>query len=185
MIESEDIKIVETNDSDLEDILSVERQAFGSEKEAELVRLLLNDDSASPVVSLLAYYEEEAVGHILFTKAGIQEIPDSPLIYILAPLAVVPKHQKKGIGGLLIREGIQKLKEMDTKIIFVLGYPDYYPRHGFITDAANLGFPAPFPIPHEVKDAWMILPLTDKDISQYSGKVSCADVMNKPEYWRE
>ena len=75
--------------SDLDNVLFVERAAFGSDEEANLVRDLLGDDSAKPIVSLLAFQENRAVWHILFTKACIES--KAPLsISILAPLAVGP-----------------------------------------------------------------------------------------------
>jgi len=72
--------------SDLDNVLSVERAAFGSEEEANLVRELLGDTSAKPIVSLLAFQENRAVGHILFTKARLE--PKSTLsVSMLTPLA--------------------------------------------------------------------------------------------------
>ena len=52
---------------DLNDVLLIERLAFGYDKEANLVRELLHDPSAKPVLSLLAFKKDRAVGHILFT----------------------------------------------------------------------------------------------------------------------
>lgn len=63
-----------------------------------------------------------------------------PLFYILAPLAVVPSCQKQGVGGLLIAEGLQLLRERGAKLVFVLGHKEYYPRHGFIPGAENWDF---------------------------------------------
>ena len=96
--------IREALDSDFDAVMSVERVAFGSDEEAGLVADLLVDPSARPMVSLLAFDGDRSVGHILFTWAGL--VPDSPLTAsILAPLAVVPDKQKKGIGGALIEHG--------------------------------------------------------------------------------
>ena len=57
--------IRETNDDDLNDILLVEREAFDSSKEAELTRALLTDPTAKPLLSLLAFVEDQPAGHIL------------------------------------------------------------------------------------------------------------------------
>ena len=175
------IQIVETNESD--DILMVEKLAFGSNEEAELVSNLLRDSSAKPVLSLLAVYNAEAVGHILFTKAMLKEAKPPPSIYILAPLAVIPKYQKQGIGGMLIREGIKRLRTMGVEMVFVLGHKEYYPKHGFIPDAGGLGFAPPYPIPAKDADAWMVQALNSK--GEMCGKVICANALDKPEYWRE
>ena len=61
--------IREALDSDLNDVLSVESLAFGQEQEAKLVRDLVSDPSAKPILSLLAFKDNVAVGHILFTTA--------------------------------------------------------------------------------------------------------------------
>ena len=70
MINSINIQIRETNTDDFDSIMTVEKQAFGyDKKEAQLVADLLADKTAEPMVSLLAFYKGEAVGHILFTRA--------------------------------------------------------------------------------------------------------------------
>ena len=179
------IKIRETNNSDIKDIIDVETIAFGYKKEAELTVKLLNDKSALPLVSLLAYNGSEAIGHILFTKAVIENYFNSPLIHILAPLAVKPEFQNKGIGGLLIKEGIKILKEIGTEIIFVLGHKSYYPKYGFIPNAIKLGFKAPYSIPFKDEDAWMVQFLKTNKNQNVKGKIKCADELNKPEHWKE
>lgn len=164
-------------------MLSVQRAAFGSEEEADLVRDLIDDPSAKPFVSLLAFHSGRAVGHILFTKAHLE--PAAPLsVSILAPLAVVPGFQKMGVGSELIRHGIRVLSESAVDLVFVLGYPEYYSRHGF-KPAETLGFNASYPIPEQNADAWMVRALSPGAIGAYEGKVICADVLNNPAYWRE
>ncbi len=175
--------IREALNSDLDIVLLVEKEAFGSEEEATLVQDLLADESAKPVVSLLAFQESRAVGHILFTRARLE--PDTGhSISILAPLAVVPDYHKKGIGGKLIEKGLELLTNLGVDLVLVLGHPGYYPRHGF-QPAGRLGFEATYPIPDDKSDAWMVQPLSPGIIGTITGKVICADAMNKPEYWRE
>lgn len=174
-----------TNQGDFNDIMEVEEQAFGSVDEAKLTADLLSDITAEPTLSLLAFYNNEAVGHILFTRAYIGQKNCTPMTHILAPLAVKPKYQKMGIGGELINEGIRILENRGTEILFVLGHIEYYPKHGFIPDANKLGFPAPYEIPEDVKDAWMVQAIGDTDLKTFSGNVICAEMMDKPEYWRE
>jgi len=178
------LQIRKSVESDLEAILKVERDAFGEEDEAILVRDLLNDPSAEPSVSLLAFDGDRAVGHILFTKLYIE--PDtSHALSILAPLAVIPDYQNKGVGGQLIKAGLRHLAEAGVDLVFVLGHPGYYPRHGFLNDAGKLGFEAPYPIPEKDADAWMVQELRAGVIGSFSGKTRCADAMMRPEYWRE
>jgi putative acetyltransferase len=169
--------------SDLAAVLAVERAAFGSEEEARLVEELLNDPSARPSISLLAFREDRAVGHILFTRAAVTGAPELSAA-ILAPLAVVPQEQRQGIGAGLIRHGLQLLAKYGVDLVFVLGYPEYYPRHGF-QPAGRLGLAAPYPIPEKNSAAWMVQELRTGVIGQYSGMVVCAKKLDRPEYWRE
>lgn len=48
------MKIREALESELEEVLRVERLAFGEETEADLTKALLEDPSAKPTLSLLA-----------------------------------------------------------------------------------------------------------------------------------
>ena len=168
----------------MSDVLFVESEAFGRDEEARLVKELLADPSAEPVLSLLAFKDNRAVGHILFTRAHLTNIEETLSSVILAPLAVVPDVQKQGIGGQLIHQGLKQLNEAGTDLVFVLGHPEYYPRYGF-EPAGHRGFEAPYPIPDKHADAWMVQALRPGLIGTVSGKVVCADALNKPEHWRE
>lgn len=180
------LQIRTTENKDFNAIMEVEERAFGSVKEAQLTADLINDPTAEPMLSLLAFHENKAVGHILFTRVYINEMTVSqPLIHILAPLAVVPEYQKKGFGGLLIHEGLKRLKEMDSQMVFVLGHMEYYPKYGFIPDAKEIGYTAPYPIPEENANAWMVQSLSSDGFVIKPGRVICANAMDKEEYWRE
>ncbi len=178
------MEIRETTKSDLRNILFVEAEAFGYVKEANLVNDLLNDPTAMPMLSLLAFNDDkEAVGHILFTKVRISG-EDNISAAILAPLAIIPDEQGKGIGGQLIKHGLKMLSEAGFEVVFVLGHPGYYPRYGF-QPAGALGLEAPYPIPDKHSDAWMVQELRSGVLDRLKGKVICADELNKPEHWRE
>jgi len=181
---SKKLQIREAVETDLNDVLLIERLAFGHDKEAELVRALLDDHSAKPVLSLLAFKKERAVGHILFTAARLSDTKEIAPIVILAPLAIVPDAQKQGIGGKLIEQGLGLLSESGVGLVFVLGHPEYYPRYGF-KPAGHLGFEAPYPIPDEHADAWMVQALRSGVIGTGRGRVICADALHQPEHWRE
>ncbi len=177
------VDIRETNDADLNDILFVERAAFKSCKEAELTRDLLADSSAKPLLSLMAFVKGEPAGHILFTKAYLSSYPEVAASF-LAPLAVVPKFQRQGVGGALVKKGLELLSKSGVDLVFVVGHPQYYPRHGF-TPAGKLGFEPTYPIPEKDADAWMVKALRPGVIGSVLGKVVCCDALNKPELWRE
>jgi len=181
------MEIRKSTESDLNDVLDVETQAFGNEKGpeiAELVNGLLIDPTAMPLLSLLAVNDVQAIGHILFTRAHIADSENSVSSVILAPLAVIPEARSQGVGGQLIKAGLRLLTNLGVELVFVLGHPEYYPRHGF-KPAGAIGFEAPYPIPEIHANAWMVQELRPVVIDNAKGKVMCADVLNKPEHWRE
>lgn len=174
-------------ESDQPAITKIVNAAFGDAEGSvitELILNLLNDSTAYPLLSLVATLDEQVVGHILFTKAQIESTQRPVKASILAPLAVHPDHQKQGIGGRLIREGLQQLQAQGIELVFVLGHMSYYPRHGF-TPAGIQGFAATYPIPDEVADAWMVQELQSGVIGTVQGQVICADAMNERKYWVE
>jgi len=181
------MEIRTSTESQRKEILNVHNQAFGEEKGAVIGKLvddLLNDKTAMPILSLVAIENETLVGHILYTKATITQTELPIEAQILAPLAIIPSEQKKGIGEKLINEGIRQLKERGTELVFVLGHPAYYPRCGF-SPAGEKGFEAPYPIPEEHAAAWMVQELNGNALEEGNGKVKCSDVLNEPQHWRE
>ena len=104
-------------------MLAVETAAFATPAEAELVAALLADPKARPTVSLLAEAHGVAVGHILLTGARVSGDGATVAASILAPLAVVPEAQRRGVGQALIHAGIAALTALDVGLVFVLGIP--------------------------------------------------------------
>lgn len=176
--------IRETTTVDFDAIMEVEAQAFGYDKEAKLVAKLLSDETAKPFVSLLAFDGEEAIGHILFTRAYFSGKKESPMMHILAPLAVKPAYQRQGIGGLLIKEGLRLLQLMGSEIVFVLGHKEYYPKYGFEAYAAHKGYLPPYPMPEENEVYWMVQSIGEVGYGIGKGTMQCCDELNRPEHWR-
>jgi len=177
------VRIDVATEADRLDVLSVERAAFGGEEEASLTADLLDDPSAVPVLSLLARDEGRPVGHILFSAVSVTGHRDVRMA-ILCPLAVVPDAQRTGVGSALVAHGLQTLSASGTGLVFVLGHPAYYPRHGF-RPAGALGLDAPFPIPAKDAGAWMVTELMPGLLGVVRGTVTCADALSRPELWRE
>lgn len=181
------MQIRQSTESERSEILNIHNQAFGKDKGPEIAKLvddLLNDESATPILSLVAAEKDKLVGHILYTKAVITKTESSISAQILAPLAILPDEQKKGIGEKLINEGLKRLKESGTELVFVLGHPTYYPRCGFIPAGAQ-GFEAPYHIPEEHAEAWMVQELNGDVLKNNSGKIQCSKILNEPQHWRE
>lgn len=121
-------------------ILAVVAAAFGRSDEADLVDRLTADGDAA--LSLVAQDGDRIVGHILFSR---MKAPFPALA--LAPVSVAPDRQREGIGGALIRAGLDLATAHGWRGVFVLGDPAYYGRFGFGVDAA-WGFDSPYAGPH-------------------------------------
>jgi predicted N-acetyltransferase YhbS len=172
--------------SDESTIRGVVGAAFGEKQGAEigdLITALQSDATAIPCFSLVAEIEGRLVGHVLFTSTHLRGVPEIRAS-ILAPLAVHPDFQRCGIGGRLIQEGLNELRQTHCALVFVLGHPAYYPRHGFVV-AGRHGFLAPHPIPAEHANAWMVRELRPGTIGTVGGQVVCAEALMDPRHWRE
>lgn len=181
------LKIRRSTESDRFAIGGIHASAFGQEQGQEIVELvngLLDDDTAKPLLSLVAETDGRLVAHILFTVARLQPEDQDASVRILAPLAVSGDFQGEGVGGVLIREGLKQLADSGVDLVFVLGHPGYYPKFGFQA-AGVLGFEAPYLIPSEHADAWMVQELKAGVIGSIEGRVQCSEVLNQPQHWRE
>lgn len=181
------MKIRIATESDRSEILNIHKQAFGVEEGpviSKLVDDLLDDETAKPILSLVAVDNNKLIGHILYTKAIVTQTEASVSAQLLAPLAILPDVQKSGIGQKLINEGLSQLKSSGTELVFVLGHPTYYPRCGFVP-AGKQGFEAPYPIPDEHSGAWMVQELNGAVLGNIKGKVKCSKILDEPQYWRE
>ncbi len=178
------LQIRKTTADDLPEVMAVQARAFGQETEAGLTRDILADPTAQPALSVLAEEDSQPLGHILFSKVRLTEPESDCRAAILAPLAVVPEAQRRSIGGKLIEAGLERLRAGGVGLVFVLGDPGYYTRFGF-QPAGRLGLAAPYPIPKEQADAWMVQALRDGVIGKVRGTVVCCAELNKPELWRE
>ncbi|WP_075186463.1 GNAT family N-acetyltransferase [Teredinibacter haidensis] len=180
---SSSIEIKEMSPTEIEFALEVEKAAFASESEAQLCKDLFQDSSAEPYLSLLAFDQKLAVGHILFTKATLATLPQKNF-RLLAPLAVIPSHQKQGIGLQLVRKGLDILRQQRVEWVFVLGHITYYPKAGFFP-AYQISVDPPYPIAEEVRDAWMVHTLGNDIQQHHSARLACCRAFDKPEHWRE
>ena len=105
------------------------------------------------------------VGHILFSRIWIDTSNGSIPAVALAPLAMLPGLQRQGVGGRLIRSGLDSLRDRGEQTVIFLGHPNYYPRFGFSTEKVR-ALESPFP-PH----AFMAAELSVNALGGISGEV--------------
>lgn len=142
-----ELKVKQENKLDYNAVYNINKLAFGEEGEAKLVELLRNSKAFVPELSLVATIGSNIIGHILFTKIKIIDINQNEFESLaLAPMAVNPEFQKKGIGRQLIKTGLDKAREMNFKSVIVLGHKNYYPKFGF-KPTKKWGITAPYDVP--------------------------------------
>jgi putative acetyltransferase len=149
---------------DRDAVYAVNVSAFETPSEAKLVDTLR--EQAQPVVSLVAEDNGEVIGHIMFSPVSLSGYPNLKVMG-LAPMAVAPRQQRRGIGSALVRAGLDQCRQLGFAAVVVLGHPEYYPRFGFST-ASQFGIDCEYEVPDEV---FMALELEPDALSGKTGRV--------------
>jgi putative acetyltransferase len=130
---------------DQDGIRAVHLAAFSTPLEADLVEALHAEGDAQ--ISLVAKDEKGIVGHALLSRMNVEGDGRQYRALGLAPVAVLPDHQRQGIGSKLIDDALLEAQRFGTELVFVLGEPDYYRRFGFDAETA-VPFASPYAGPY-------------------------------------
>ncbi len=114
---------------DIKKIHNLNQKAFGGPGEADLVDNLREAEEL--ILSLVALDGDRVVGHIAFSPVTIDSGEGIVDAVGLAPMAVLPEEQRRGIGSMLVEAGLNEIQTMGYGIVVVLGHPEFYPRFGF------------------------------------------------------
>ena len=171
-MESLEVRIRDEAPGDLSAVHSLHEQAFETKAEAELVDLLRARGKA--VISLVAERDREIVGHMLFSPLSIEPPAPGWKALGLAPLAVIPRLQRQGIGSKLVKSGLQHCRMLGIDLVFVLGHPHYYPKFGF-RPASTFGFENEY----QADQAFMLIEINPGVSVRYQGLVKYAPEFNE------
>lgn len=138
------IEIREEFPTDIDAVDAVVQAAFGSRVESELVRALRAEGCV--VLNLVAEAHGRIVGHICFSELPIDTGKRILRGAALAPVAIHPKWQRRGLGSALIQRGLLMVKDRGIAVVAVLGDVAYYSRFGFSSEL-GMRLQSPFPIP--------------------------------------
>lgn len=150
--------------ADQQSIWQVNQAAFDGDAEANLVNALR--DGGFIDVSLVAEVDGTVVGHILFSRVAIVTKVGTVDAMSLAPMAVLPSHQRQGIGTKLVEAGLTACREQGHRIVVVLGHPEFYPRFGFSAELAQT-----LESPFDGGEAWMAMELWPDSLKGVEGRV--------------
>lgn len=123
-------------------------ETYSDHQEHFLVERLRKSDTFIPELSLVCELENQIIGYILLTEIKIKTSEKEITALALAPVAVLPEFQGKGIGGKLIKAAHQKASELGYQSVILLGHEKYYPKFGY-RPTAEFGITLPFDVPKE------------------------------------
>jgi putative acetyltransferase len=126
--------------ADHDAIRQVNDEAFGSAVEARLVDAIRESDRFVPELSLVAVSEGQTHGHVISSYVDVE--PGARRVLQVGPLAVLPSHQRRGIGSALMEETIRTADARGEPLLLIEGNPKYYERFGF-TRADAVGIEPP------------------------------------------
>jgi putative acetyltransferase len=132
-------------------------------EEGKLVDLLR--ERGELTLSLVTEEAGEVVGHIAYSPMTVERAPAGFKALGLGPVAVLPAHQRKGIGSALIRESLKQCAAMGYDAVLLLGHTAYYPRFGF-KPASAFGISSDY----NAGDHFMALPLHEGALAGVHGK---------------
>ena len=122
-------------DADIYAIRALTETAFLTAPHADGTEHLIVDRlraAGALTLSLVAEADGAVIGHVAFSPVAISD--GSAGWYGLGPISVDPARQGEGIGSLLVREGLERLKTLGAAGCVLLGDPAYYGRFGFSAD---------------------------------------------------
>jgi predicted N-acetyltransferase YhbS len=162
-----DVSIREERKNDYDIIKKINDLAFGQKNEGKMVEELRKTSVFNSKLSLVSEINDNIVGHILFYPVKIKNRKEDSIVLSLAPMAVHPDYQNKGIGIKLVMRGIMVARQSGFNAVIVVGHPKYYPRFGF-KPASIWGIQVPFEVPDE---AFLALELKENSLKNCNGTV--------------
>lgn len=146
---------------------------------AKLATDLSSKEPPPDTISFVAEINGKLVGHIAFSPVTANSLPHWSG-FILAPLAVEPELQRKGIGAGLVKTGLESLEKNGVNSVFVYGDPEYYSQFGFNAKVSESFLP-PYKLQHPF--GWQAKLLHEFEAPKQAIKLSCVEPLCIPALW--
>lgn len=169
-------------EAELIDLFAVTFAASEGEQEGaligQLVRRLLGGTAGRDLFVFTAEDDGTIVGGIAFSRLSYDQ--DERTVFLLAPVAVAPDQQGKGIGQKLLSHGLAALRSAGIDVAMTYGDPGFYAKVGFMP-ISEADAPAPFALNHP--EGWLAQALTEHTLTPLKGPSRCVEALNDPVFW--
>lgn len=138
---ADNLRIREERAFDHERVYRIHESVFAGHREALLGERLRHDEQSQ--ISLVAERvtdpetgrhlsegEGGLLGHVMASRVDLVGYPDRALM-ALAPLAVLPQHQRHGIGKRLVVSAVKRCRLLGVGAVVAAGHVDFYSHLGF------------------------------------------------------
>jgi len=143
--------------------------------EALLAQKLRSRAAFVPELDYVAELNGAVIGNIMYTRSKVIGGGEEWETLTFGPVSVLPKYQKQGVGGALIRKTLETARGLGYRAVLIYGYESYYPRFGF-KPASEFGIATEdgknFP-------AFMALPLYDGALDGVHGCLICDEMYSE------
>lgn len=166
-------------------IARVFQVAFGASEGAEegaligkLARDMLSDTPDAELHVFTTWDDRTLAGAIIFSRLHVPN--DHRSVFLLAPVAVAPDQQGKGVGQSLLRYGLSEMRRAGADVAVTYGDPAYYGKVGFQCVTTET---VPAPRPLQMPEGWLARSLTDAPLDPIKGPAQCVPAIDDAAYW--
>lgn len=156
-------------------------QSEGEEEGQLIGQLVDNFLNYTQSKDLRAYFLEinnELIAGAFYTRIQFEKSPISA--FLMAPVAVHPEYQGKGLGQKLIHQSHDALRKEGAELCLSYGDIQFYSKVGYQVISEEL-IAAPLPLSYP--EGWIACMLDGGNIPKIAGSSFCVDEINDPRYW--
>lgn len=129
------------------------------------------------IIAIESKIDDKIIAFIFLTKLNYNQ---NYSVYLLAPVAVDPNFQNKGLGKKIIKYAIKHLKTKKIDLLMTYGDPRYYSKIGFKKTTVSI-VPAPFKLSQPI--GWLMNKISSKKLPKLAKKPECVLPFRNKKLW--